>query len=230
MLSPIAAFYMKNNKHKDNYGGNTMDLIAKRGYIINKQKRLNPFNKAVFLDRDGTLHVDKVETRRIEDLEFFSDTIESLRRLRSAGFELVIVTNQSGIGKGHYKESEMQAFNDEMVKRLKDSGVEITALYYCPHKTEDKCQCKKPKDGMIRRAVMDLDLDIYKCYMIGDQNSDVVAGINAGINKNYLVKTGIYKSEDGKYHCPSDLIDKMVICNNLTEATNDILERDKNET
>ena len=201
-----------NKHHTGNYEAEMLDLIAKCGYINDSiKKEKNTFNKAVFIDRDGTIHVDKVETRRKEDLEFLDGVFSLLITASKLGYKVVIVTNQSGIGKGHYDVSEMQEFNDYLIQELNKNGVDIAALYYCPHINQDNCQCKKPKDGMFRRAAMELNIDLSQSIMIGDQSLDVYAGLNAGVGENYIVTTGIYKTEDGKYHLPSDLKDKVEI-------------------
>ena len=206
------------SKHSGNYEKEMMDLIAKCGYFDSDiKKESNMCNKALFIDRDGTLHVDKVETRKIEDLEFFEDAFSLLSTANKLGYKIVIVTNQSGVGKGHYDVCEMQRFNDHMINELQKKGIKIAALYYCPHKHQDNCQCKKPKDGMFRRAAIELNLDLVNSVMIGDQSLDAYAGLNAGITRNYIVTTGIYKTDDKKYHLPSDLEGKVKVVDNLSE-------------
>lgn len=207
-----------NKRHKGSYEKAMINLISKCGYINEKYKKeANVFNKALFIDRDGTIHVDKVETRKIEDLEFFEDVFDLLITANKKGYKVVIVTNQSGIGKGHYSEDEMQRFNDHMIKQLQDKGIDIAALYYCPHTNQDNCQCKKPKDGMFRRAAMELNINLADSIMIGDQNLDAYAGIKAGIGKNYIVTTGIYKTKDGRYTLPEDLKGRVEVFDNLSQ-------------
>lgn len=193
--------------------------LAKCGYFNPKTKNMTSGkNKAVFLDRDGTIHVDKVETRKIEDLEFFDDTIDFMRKMNELGYLIVIVTNQSGIGKGHYDVAEMRMFNNHMICELEKSGVVVSALYYCPHTAEDNCFCMKPKDGMLRRAELELNIDSSKSIMIGDQTHDVQAGIAKGIGANYIVTTGIYDTPNGKYELPKELKGKVTVCHSLTEV------------
>lgn len=118
----------------------------------------------------------------------------------------------------------MQDFNDFMIERLNEKGINISALYYCPHKSEDNCQCMKPKDGMFKRAALELNINLSESIMIGDQSSDVYAGLNAGILKNYIVTTGIYKTDDSNYHLPNDLNGKVKVFKNLSEITAQIKE------
>lgn len=208
-----------NRNHKGNYEKDMFDLIAKCGYINpNVKVETNIYNKALFIDRDGTIHVDKVETRKIEDLEFLDGIFSLLITANKLGYKVIIVTNQSGIGKGHYDICEMKKFNDYMIRELERNGVEVSALYFCPHKNQDNCQCKKPKDGMFRRAAMELNIDLSQSIMIGDQSLDAYAGINAGIKQNYIVTTGIYKTYDKKYHKPQDLDGKVVVVDSLLKV------------
>lgn len=178
-----------------------LDKLAKCGYLNGLAFRDS--DKALFIDRDGTLHKDKVETRKVQDLEFFDSALDLLRMANRLGYKIVIVTNQSGIGKGHYSELEMKEFNDFMIEELNKNNIIVSGLYYCPHISKDNCQCKKPKDGMFRRASIELGIDLSKSIMVGDQNIDIYAGLTAGVKKNYLVTTGIYK--DGRYKLPKDL-------------------------
>lgn len=178
-----------------------LDKLAKCGYL--NISAFKDSDKALFIDRDGTLHKDKIETRKVQDLEFFDSALDLLKMANKLGYKVVIVTNQSGIGKGHYSELEMKEFNDFMIEELNKNSIVVSGLYYCPHTTKDNCQCKKPKDGMFRRASIELGIDLSKSIMVGDQNIDIYAGLKAGINKNYLVTTGIYKG--GKYQLPEDL-------------------------
>lgn len=151
--------------------------------------------KVLFIDRDGTLHVDKVETHKVEDLELFEDTVEFLLHMLSLDYSIIIVTNQSGIGKGHYSIADMDKFNFHLVEVLKEHGVNILDIYYCPHTIEDNCECMKPNPGMIYKAVKDYNIDIVKSLFVGDQVTDMYAGKNAGIQELFLVKTGIYEDD-----------------------------------
>ena len=181
----------------------------KRGYDKNKLRKI------VFMDRDGTIHIDKVETHLIDDLEFFPDTVSFMQKVTSLGYDIIVVTNQSGIGKGHYGIETMREFNFHMVEELEKHGISILAVLYCPHVREDNCPCMKPKSGMFEKARELFNIDISNSIMVGDQTSDVLASINIGITENYLVTTGIY---DGEYVLPTELNDKVTVCGNLTEV------------
>lgn len=180
-----------------------------RGYDKNKLRKI------VFMDRDGTIHIDKIETHLIGDLEFFPDTVSFMQKVTSLGYDIIVVTNQSGIGKGHYDIETMKEFNLYMVQELGKYGISILAVLYCPHVREDNCPCMKPKSGIFEKARELFNIDMSNSIMVGDQTSDVLASINTGITKNYLVTTGIY---DGKYVLPTELNGKVTVCKNLTEA------------
>ncbi len=143
--------------------------------------------KAIFLDRDGTINVEKDYLYKIEDFEFLPGVIDALRLLQSAGYLLIIITNQSGIARGYYKKEDFQKLNDWMLGELKKHGVDIAKVYYCPHHPTAKieqyridCECRKPKLGMFRQAVRDFNLDLDSCYTIGDKIRDCAICENTG--------------------------------------------------
>lgn len=136
-------------------------------------------NKAVFLDRDGTINVEKNYLYKTEDFEFLPGVIDALKQLQSAGFLLIIITNQSGIGRGYYTEADFQKLNSWMIDTLKNHGVYITDVYFCPHlpdatieKYRKECNCRKPKLGMYEQAVIDHNISLAKSYAIGDKIRD----------------------------------------------------------
>jgi D-glycero-D-manno-heptose 1,7-bisphosphate phosphatase len=136
-------------------------------------------NKAVFLDRDGTINVEKNYLYRVEDFEFLPGVIDALKLLQQAGYLLIIITNQSGIGRGYYTEADFQKLNSWMIDTLKNSGVYITDVYFCPHlpdakidKYRKECNCRKPKLGMYEQAVIDHNVSLANSYAIGDKIRD----------------------------------------------------------
>lgn len=136
-------------------------------------------NKAVFLDRDGTLNVEKHYLYKIEDFEFLPGVIEGLKLLQEAGYLLIVITNQSGIGRGYYSEEDFNILNHWMLETLEENGVTVNAVYYCPHlpdaqvaKYRKECECRKPKLGMFLQAIEDFEIDLNKSYAIGDKIRD----------------------------------------------------------
>ncbi len=128
--------------------------------------------KAIFLDRDGTLNVDKDGyVYKIDDYRLHAGVIEGLRLLKD--YVLFIVSNQSGIGRGYYSEEDMHKFNELMLKELFDSGIKIEKIYHCPHKPADKCECRKPGIKMIEDVKRDFQIDLEKSWFIGDSDVDM---------------------------------------------------------
>jgi histidinol-phosphate phosphatase family protein len=143
-------------------------------------------NKAVFLDRDGTLNLDKGFTYKPEDLQLLPCVPEALSMLQSAGFLLVVITNQSGIGRGFFTQSDVEKFHLRMQEEFEKKGVKIDAFYICPHAPEENCQCRKPSPYLIIKASQDMDIDLSTSYMVGDRSNDVSAGEAAGV-KSFLI-------------------------------------------
>ena len=149
-------------------------------------------NKAVFLDRDGTINVDKGYIHKISDLEILPNVIEGLKLLRQAGYKLITVTNQSGIGRGYYTAEDYINFRNELLKRLNKRGVFLSGDYRCSHTEEDNCNCRKPKTGMLEQAARDFNLRLNDCWMIGDSSTDILAGMNS-FCKTIHILTGAEK-------------------------------------
>lgn len=137
-------------------------------------------NKSVFLDRDGTINVEKAYLSKVEEFEYLPGVIEGLRMLQDAGFILIIVTNQSGIARGYYSEDDFLKLNEWMLSNLRKKGIKIAKVYYCPHHPNGKiekykmdCNCRKPKLGMYAKAVEDFDIDLTWSFAIGDKIRDL---------------------------------------------------------
>ncbi len=150
-------------------------------------------NKAIFLDRDGTINVEKHYLYKIEEFEFLPGVVEALKKFQNAGYLLIIITNQSGIGRGYYTENDFKKLNDWMVATLKKQGVTINALYYCPHLPDASieryrvdCECRKPKLGMFEYAITDYDIDLSQSYAIGDKIRDCIICVTTDC-KGFLV-------------------------------------------
>ncbi len=137
--------------------------------------------RAVFLDRDGTLLVDRGYMYRTEDLRFLPGVRDSLRRLRDRGLGLVLITNQSGIARGFFTRDEMDAFHRALEARLAASGVMLRGIYVCPHLPEAGCACRKPGTLLYETAVQDLHLNPAASFAVGDRAHDVIAAHRLGI-------------------------------------------------
>jgi histidinol-phosphate phosphatase family protein len=139
-------------------------------------------NKAVFFDRDGTIARDVHFCRRPEDFSLFPETPAVMKTLRRHGFKVIIITNQSGIGRGYFDEATLEIIHEKMKADLAREGARLDGVYYCPHHPDDNCACRKPKPALILHAAADLDIDLKSSFMVGDQLKDVVSGQAAGCN------------------------------------------------
>jgi len=148
-----------------------------------------PF-RGVFVDRDGTINMEKDHLYRIDDFQFIPGALEALRRLTDAGIKVIIVSNQAGIAKGLYTESDFAVLTRYMLEKMTDFGITISDVLYCPHHPEAAnvaykldCDCRKPKPGLLRRAMSREGLAAEALAMIGDKNSDIEAGRAVGVRR-----------------------------------------------
>lgn len=146
-------------------------------------------NKALFLDRDGVVNIDKGHVYLSEQFEFTPGIFDLCRKYASEGYLIIIVTNQAGIAKGIYTEKDFTVLTVWMLDHFLKEGIKISGVYHCPHHPDVTgiCDCRKPAPGMILQAVRDFDLDIKECILIGDKDSDLEAGRRAGILDRNLV-------------------------------------------
>jgi heptosyltransferase-2 len=143
----------------------------------------------VFLDRDGTLNVERGYVTAPEQLELHPGTAEAIARLNRAGARVVLVTNQSAIGRGLVTDAELERIHAQLQLLLKGAGAKLDSIYVCPHHPDDHCECRKPATGLVKRAVADLSLDPTASYMVGDQKRDVDLARAVG-SRSVLVLTG----------------------------------------
>ncbi len=169
---------------------------------------------AVFIDRDGTLIEEVNFLSRVEDLKIFPFTQKALEMLQNRGFRVIVVTNQSGIGRNIYDEAAMNAIHEQMQRELPEL---IDAFYHCPHLPRDGCSCRKPSPGMIETACADLGVELSGSWMIGDKKIDAETGYNAGI-RTAMVRTGYGRSHESVLTQMPD-----VIADDLLEAVEKIL-------
>jgi len=177
-------------------------------------------NKALILDRDGTLIEDKNYAYKIEDLELLPGVIKGLKLLQKY-FLLFIVTNQSGIGRGYYTISDFHAYNNHLLKILNEQNIEIKKTYFCPHLKEDNCECRKPKTKFIDMIVDEFEIDVNESWVIGDHPSDIELGVNAGCRTVYLT-TG--QGDRHLQELNSFDIKPPIICDNFFVAAKEILK------
>ena len=152
--------------------------------------------RAVFLDRDGTINIEKNYLHTIEDFEFIPGAPEAIKKLKEAGFLVIVVSNQSGVARGYFDEDSVNQLHQHIQAELAVYGTSIDDFYFCPHHPDKglgvykaACNCRKGKPGMLLQAALEHNLDLQHSFMVGDKLADIVAGERAGC-KSILVLTG----------------------------------------
>ncbi len=162
-------------------------------------------NKAVFFDRDGVLNKERKDYVKIpSELEIFSGIVEPIKKLKEADFIIVVITNQSAINRRLTTHKNISDIHSTIQKFLQKNGTQIDHFYYCPHKPDDYCQCRKPKPGMFFKAAEDLQLNLQLSWMIGNSDTDIQAANAAGcksfkISSNHELQDCIQKILNSKH-------------------------------
>lgn len=188
--------YIKDMGTPDRYYEVEKDI--KSGKV--KARNLSQKQKAIFLDRDGTINVYKGFLTKADDFELISGVAEAIKKINQSGYLCIVVSNQPVIARGDCSFEELQSIHDKMETLLGKEGAFVDAIYYCPHhpdkgfegeRVEYKfdCDCRKPKSGLLLRAARDWNINLSASYMIGDSERDIAAGNNAGCKKSFLIKT-----------------------------------------
>lgn len=148
---------------------------------------------AIFLDRDGTLNVEKEYVHKVEDWEWIPKAIDAIRLINALDYLAIVVTNQSGIARGYYRVEDVHRLHSHVDECVQVEDARIDAYYFCPHHPDfgpkQSCFCRKPKPGLLLKARQDFDIDIRRSWIVGDKRSDVEAGLRAGVTP-ILVRTG----------------------------------------
>ncbi len=187
-------------------------------------------NKAVFLDRDGTVTEEVGYLTNVDMLHMIPGAGAAIRKLNQAGFKVVLVTNQSGVARGYFPESLVHEAHERLTGMLKSEGARLDGIYYCPHHPSagnseytTVCDCRKPATGLLDRAAKELNIDLMGSYMVGDKWSDVELAHNAGV-KAVLVQTGFAHDDPGNVR-PKQVDDPDFTAHDLTEAAEWILRQ-----
>ena len=150
--------------------------------------------RTVFLDRDGTIIKEKDFIKDPQEIEFISGSIQAIKILKNLGYKIIVVSNQSGVGRGILTEEMVKKVNHFFMRKLAEKDAPVDAIYYCPHHPDQNCDCRKPETGMLKKAAKDHKLNLEDAVVIGDKLTDVRLGKNIGA-KTILVLTGYGKSE-----------------------------------
>jgi D-glycero-D-manno-heptose 1,7-bisphosphate phosphatase len=180
---------------------------------------------AVFLDRDGTVSEEVGYLNHASRFRIFSFAAAAIRRLNEAGIPAVVVTNQSGVGRGYFPESLVREVHDRMAKELAAQGAKLDGVYYCPHVSADNCECRKPRLGMLEQAARELGLDLKRSFVVGDRYGDLKLAHRAGA-RGVLVRTG-YGAGELAWHAAKWAIQPGHVAADLEQAVEWILRQTK---
>ena len=171
-------------------------------------------NKAFFLDRDGVINIDGNYVCEIDNFQFTKGLYKACKIIQSYGYKIIVITNQSGIGRGFYTKEQFFELNRWMLRSLQEEGIDVTDVYFCPHHPTDAlspynvdCECRKPKPGMILKAKEEHNIDLRQSVLVGDRLSDIASGKSAGIHSLYIVDK-VSKAEVDCFTC-SNLLDAV---------------------
>jgi D-glycero-D-manno-heptose 1,7-bisphosphate phosphatase len=161
-------------------------------------------NRYVLLDRDGTLIVDRGYLDDPDQVELISGVGRALREFRGLGYGLIVLTNQSGVGRGYITEGELEGVHDRLNGLLAEEGIVVDDIYVCPHHPDDSCSCRKPRPGLVEQAAREHGFDPRDCLVIGDKACDVALGRAVGAT-TLLVRTGSGRVTERHLVTPADL-------------------------
>ena len=177
-------------------------------------------NKAVFIDRDGTINVNVEYLDDPEDFKMYPNVAKGIKLLNRSGFKVIVVTNQSGIARGFFSEKTLGRIHQRVRDDLSKKGAFVDAIYYCPHHPNDGCNCRKPNTGLFQQAIRELNIDVKRSFIIGDRMLDIEAGYKIGC-KTVLVPENKEKIEK---EMKESNIEPDYICDNFYSGVKYILE------
>jgi D-glycero-D-manno-heptose 1,7-bisphosphate phosphatase len=178
-------------------------------------------NKAIFMDRDGTVSEEVGYMYHAGLYKPFPWTGEAVRRINDSGFKAILITNQAGVERGYFPESMVHEVHGVLDSELDRWSAHLDAIYFCPHRPETQCDCRKPKPGMLLRASRELNIDLAESYMIGDRYVDIEAAHSAGA-KSILLRSGDGLKEMEKFGL-SSAYQPHFVADNLLHAVESIL-------
>jgi histidinol-phosphate phosphatase family protein len=156
----------------------------------------------IFLDRDGVINKNRDDyVKSIDEFVFLPNVISAIKKLINLKFKIIIITNQSAINRGLISEKELQIIHSHMLNELSKSKCKIEKIYFCPHKPDENCDCRKPKTGMIKNALSDFCIDISKSWLIGDSNSDIEVAKKFGLKSIKIERNGDLLQAVKKIEC-----------------------------
>jgi len=183
---------------------------------------------AIFMDRDGVIIENRTDyVRKWSQVNFLPEAIQALANSKLVAYKIIIVTNQSAVGRGIISLETANDINYRLIRSIRNLGGQIDGVYLCPHRPDDYCECRKPKPGMLLRAAEELSIDLKRSWMIGDAWSDIQAGQGAGVHMAVMVKTGRGIDQLSMQE-PAD-VTEFLIYDNLLQVLESILAKDHPE-
>jgi len=175
-------------------------------------------NRAIFLDRDGVLIHNRAKyIRTWDDVKIYPFTFQAISVLAKLQYKIIVLTNQSAIGRGLVNTRTIHEINQQLENKIQANGGRIDRFYLCPHAPQDRCECRKPRPGLVFQAQNDFDIDLENSWLIGDAYTDILAGVNSGIKNLILVQTGRGKKQWNNFR--KELDSTNYLCTkNLWEA------------
>jgi D-glycero-D-manno-heptose 1,7-bisphosphate phosphatase len=180
---------------------------------------------AVFLDRDGTIAEEVGYLNHVSRFRILPRVADAIRRLNEAQLPVIVVTNQSGVGRGYFPESVVHTIHELMTQQLEAAGAHLTAVYYCPHTPADGCDCRKPKTGMLDRAAREHAIELRRSFVVGDRHGDIELARRAGAS-SVLVRTG-YGEGEYLWNAPKWQFQPDFVAADLADAVHWILRPTK---
>ena len=183
-------------------------------------------NKFILIDRDGVINKDPggwtehSYVTKWEDFYFLPGAIEALRILKENGIKVVVVSNQAGVGKNYFSEKDLKRVNSLMMKEVEKGGGKIEEAYYCIHRDDDACDCRKPKTGLFEKAAKKYGIDLKGTYIVGDSDVDIEAGRRLGMKTIFVLSGKVSKEEIEKWEEKPDYV-----FNDLLDAVNRIIDK-----
>lgn len=163
-------------------------------------------NKAIFIDRDGTINVDVHYLDNPDKFEMYPFVGDGVKKLKESGFKIIVITNQSGISRGYFTEKQLSKIHDRMKKEFQEFDVVLDGIYYCPHHPEENCNCRKPNTYLYEKAIKEHNIDVKKSYMLGDKILDIDAGKKIGVTAILIpephVRTELLSKKNEWIHDP----------------------------
>jgi len=180
---------------------------------------------AVFLDRDGTISEEVGYLNHVSRFRILPHVADAICRLNEAGLLVIVVTNQSGVGRGYFPESLVHTVHELMTQQLEAAGAHLDAVYYCPHTSVEGCDCRKPRPGMLDRAALEHSIDLHRSFVVGDRHGDIELARRAGAC-SILVRTG-YGEGEYLWNAPKWRLQPDFVAADLADAVHWILRPTK---